>query len=292
MSNKHLVIFLSLVFPLFLRAQENYEYIGFIRVNDTVNISYKVALTEQSGVVKGYSLTGMGGEHETRSTIRGEYYEDKKELNFRETGIVYTKSPVTQDDFCFINTTIDNFTFKKSNKIKADFIGLFPDNTKCINGEILLSPLEKMEAKFDKVMTKINKSKRVSDSIKEKLSSMKMMDSLNLNILRKDQTMSVFSKSENVSLIIYDGGKEDGDKVTISVNNKTLLSNFEATNKQKLINLDLASGKTSIVIHADNEGSITPNTVIVELKDGDNTLKAMSNLKKGEKTQIDFLKAK
>ncbi|WP_240573106.1 hypothetical protein [Aestuariibaculum lutulentum] len=292
MLRNRLLFFMVLVYPIFISAQEAYEYIGFVRINDTVNIAYKVSLTEQKGEVKGYSLTGMGGEHETRSTIRGEYYEDKKQLNFRETGIVYTKSPVNQNDFCFINTTIENFSFKKDNKIKADFIGLFPDNTKCIDGEIMLSPLEKMEAKFDKVMTKINKSKRVSDSIKEKLSSMKMMDSLNMNILRKDQTLSVFSKSKNVSLIIYDGGKEDGDKITISVNGKTLISNFEATNKSKQINLDLAEGKTSIVINAVNEGSIAPNTVIVELKDGDNTIKAMSNLKKGEKTQIDFLKIK
>ncbi|GAA4304391.1 hypothetical protein [Aestuariibaculum suncheonense] len=292
MFRKCLVVFLFFFTAIFSNAQQSYEYIGFVRINDTVNISYKIALTEHMGKVKGYSLTGMGGEHETRSIIRGEYYEDKKELNFRETGIVYTKSPITQDDFCFINTTIRDFTFKKSDKIKADFIGLFSDNTKCVNGELMLSPLEKMEAKFDKVIKKINNSKKVSDSIKEKLSSMKMMDSLNMNILRKDQTLSVFSKSKSVSLIIYDGGKEDGDKINIKVNDKSLLTHFEATNTQKVINLDLIDGKTSIVINAVNEGSIAPNTVIVELKDGDNSIKAMSNLKKGEKTQIDFLKIK
>ncbi|MBD0831744.1 hypothetical protein [Aestuariibaculum sediminum] len=292
MSKKHLVIFLAVLFPIFLLAQEKYEYVGLILINDTINISYKVSLMENNGQVNGYSLTDLGGEHETRSTIKGEYNASNKELNFRETGIVYTKSPITQNDFCFINTTIEDFTFKKSNKIKANFVGLFSDHSKCVDGELFLSPLEKIEAKFSKVIKKVNNSKKVPDSIKTKLSSMKMMDSINMNVLRKNQTLSVFSKSKKVNLVIYDGGKEDGDKVTISINNKPVLTNFEAKNNKKVITVDLSAVKTSVVIKAVNEGSIAPNTVIVELQDGENTIKAMSNLNKGETTQIDFLKAK
>jgi len=39
-----------------------------------------------------------------------------------------------------------------------------------------------------------------------------------------------------------------------------------------------------------NEGTIQPNTIIVELYDNKNSIRALSNLKVGETTQIDILK--
>ena len=143
-----------------------------------------------------------------------------------------------------------------------------------------------------RVTKKINRMKKVPDSIKQRFKPLKMMDSLNMNILRKEQTLSVFSKSNQVHLIIYDGGKEDGDKITVSANTKTLLKNYEAKKEKRSIVLDVSDDTTSITIEAVNEGTIAPNTVIVEIKDGLNNIQALSNLKAGEKTQIDILKVR
>ncbi|MFH6769006.1 hypothetical protein V8G56_09685 [Gaetbulibacter aquiaggeris] len=277
--------------PIISWSQNAYEYMGLVMLNDSTTITYKISITEKNGSVKGYSLTDLGGEHETRSNILGEYDHVNNELNFRETSIIYTKSPVTQDDFCFINTTFKKFSFEKSNKIKANFVGLFSDNTRCIDGQLFLNSVEKIEARMDKMVTKINKSNKIADSTKVKINALRLMDSLNLNILKKDQTLSVFSKSKKVSIRVYDGGKEDGDKITIYANKKVVLNNYEANKEKRIIYLNLFDDKTSIVIKAENEGKITPNTVIVEIEDGNNNIKALSNLKQGETTQIDFLKA-
>jgi hypothetical protein len=282
-----LIIF---TFPFFSLAQEEFEYMGLIQLNDSTSITYKVALSELNGIVKGYSMTDLGGEHETRSSILGEYDKANNELNFRETSIIYTKSPVIQQDFCFINTTFKKFSFEKGKKIKANFVGLFSDNTRCIDGQLLLNSVEKVETKLDKMVSKINKSKKVSDSTKQKINSLRLMDSLNLNILKKNQTLSVFSNSKNVTITIYDGGKADGDKITIMVNGKPYLTNYEAKSDKKILTLNLIEDKTSFVIEALNEGSIKPNTVVVELDDHTNTIKALSNLKTGETTRIDILK--
>jgi hypothetical protein len=282
-----LIIF---TFPFFSFAQEEFEYMGLIQLNDSTSITYKVALSELNGIVKGYSMTDLGGEHETRSSILGEYDKANNELNFRETNIIYTKSPVIQQDFCFINTTFKKFSFEKGKKIKANFVGLFSDNTRCIDGQLLLNSVEKVETKLDKMVSKINKSKKVSDSTKQKINSLRLMDSLNLNILKKNQTLSVFSNSKNVTITIYDGGKADGDKITIMVNGKPYLTNYEAKSDKKILTLNLIEDKTSFVIEALNEGSIKPNTVVVELDDHTNTIKALSNLKTGETTRIDILK--
>ena len=288
---KYLLQFALCILPLLSSSQNGYEYMGLIKLNDSTAITYKISISERNGAVTGYSLTDLGGEHETRSNILGEYDKVNNELNFRETSIVYTKSPITQEDFCFINTTFKKFSFEKAKKIKANFVGLFSDNTRCIDGELLMNSVEKVEARLDKMVSKINKSTKVSDSTKQKINALRLMDSLNLNILKKNQTLSVFSKSKKVSLTIYDGGKADGDKITIYANNKVVLNNYEANKQKRIITLNLVDVKTSIVIKAENEGKIAPNTVIVEIEDGKNNIKALSNLKQGETTQIDFLKA-
>ena len=271
-------------------SQKEYDFVGAIRLNDSILISYKINFVENAGEVKGYSVTDLGGEHETRSNIFGEYDADNKILSFRETGIIYTKSPISQNDFCFLNTTIINFVFGKTKKVKANFIGLFSDNTQCINGEILLNTLEKAEERAQRLVHKINKSKRVPDSLKQKLSEVNLMDTFKMNMLKKDQTLSVFTKSNTIKFIIYDGGKDDGDKITITANNEVILNTFEVNKLKKYFEINLNNKKTSIVIKANNEGDIAPNTVVVEIDDGTNLIKALSNLKKGEITQIDILK--
>ncbi|MFH4965628.1 hypothetical protein V8G69_11550 [Gaetbulibacter sp. M235] len=290
MTKKYIAISILLISCCFSFSQENYGFIGVIAINDSISNSYKIELTQKSGVVKGFSVTDLGGEHETRSNIFGEYDKDKKELSFRETGIVYTKSPVSQQDFCFINTTIKGFVFGKTKTIKSNFVGLFSDNTQCINGKLFMNSIEKVENRIEKVTKKINNSNKIHDSLKQKINLTKMMDSLNMNILRKNQTLSVFSKSATLKLIVYDGGKLDGDKISITLNDKPYLMNYEAKSDKKILTLNLNGLKTSIKIKALNEGSIAPNTIVVELQDGNNTIKALSNLKAGETTRIDILK--
>ncbi|WP_223550274.1 hypothetical protein [Aestuariivivens sp. NBU2969] len=293
MIRKILLYYLVFMKPLLCLGQESHDYIGGIVLNDTLTITYKISLVDKNGKVEGYSISDLGGKYETKSSVFGEYNEDTKELSFRETQTIYTKTPLEPNyDFCYINTTIKNFSLGKTKKVKTKFIGLFSDNTKCINGELFLSLAEKIEAKMERMAEKINKMKRIPDSVKQKFQPLKMMDTLNMNILRKDQTLSIFSKSKSISLIIYDAGKEDGDKISIYANNKPLLENYEAKKEQKIIRVKIGEGTTTLVIKATNEGVIAPNTVVVELQDEDNTIKALSNLKKGETTQIDILKRK
>ncbi len=298
----NLTMFRKCLFYLFVfliynvgQSQNQYEYAGAIVLNDSssTTYSYMVSLSEVSGAVSGYSITNIGTEYETKTTVLGNYNKQKKELTIGEGEIIYTKTPIHFDEeSCFVNFSIKSFAFGKTKNAKGKFKGLSSDFKKCAEGEIFLNSIEKVEARISKVVKKIYKSKRIADSVKQKINPLKMLDSLRMNILRKNQTLSVFSKSEKVDLIIYDGGKVDGDKITISVNGKVLVNQYNANNTKKIISIDLVGAKTSIVIKANNEGLIAPNTIVVELDDRRNHIKALSNLKSGESTKIDILKKK
>ena len=225
--------------------------------------------------------------------MKAQHRLQKNELSINEVEVIYTKTPISfLDESCFVNFSIKSFVFGRTKKTKGKFKGLSSDFKKCAEGEIFLNSIEKVESRINKVVKKINKSKKIADSIKQKINPLKMLDSLRMNILRKDQTLSVFSKAEKVDLIIYDGGKEDGDKITIYVNGKVLVNQYNANNTKKVISIDLIDDKTSIVIKANNVGLIAPNTIVVEMDDNYNHIKALSNLKANESTQIDILKRK
>lgn len=268
-------------------SQNSYEYVGAIKLNDSSLIKYQVKFTETKGIINGHSITDIGGLHETKSNLLGTYNADLKLLEFKEMDIIYTKSKVIQEDFCFVNFTSLKYKLGNS-KINGSFQGLFSDNTECINGEIILNSKEKLTKRVKKVQRLISKTKKIPDSLKENFKMVNIMDSIQMNVLRTNQVMSVFSKSKKVRVEIYDGGKLDGDKITLKVNGEVLLSNFETTFKPKILNITLNDKKTSILLMANNVGSISTNTAVIEFFIDDQKIRALSNLKAKEFTQVDL----
>ncbi len=286
---RHTFFSFFFLFSFSLFAQNDYEYFGAIKLNDTSVISYKVLFQEKMGVITGYSITDLGGKHETKSELSGAYDAKNKILKLNEKGIVYTKSPITQDDFCFIHFTSKKFSLGRSKLLEGTFEGLFSDRTKCIDGSIKMTAIDKIVKRTKKITKKIISSKRINDSIKQRVNPIKLFDSLNMNILRKNETLSVFAKSKTLSLVIYDGGKEDGDRISLYLDNKIVLNNYEIKNTKKIIPLTIVGKKLNLKIVALNNGSIAQNTVVLKLLEKGREIDILSSLKKGESSQIEFL---
>ena len=270
-----------------MNAQNNYEYVGAIKLNDTSLITYQIKFTVNEGKINGYSLTDVGGEHETKSNLYGDYNADEKFIRFREKDIVYTKSEYSENDFCFVNFISNKFKLG-DNKIDGDFKGLFSDNTECISGEIILNSKEQMEKRIKKVQKVITKTKKIPDSLKKNYQVEKIMDSLNMNMLRDKQVLSVFSKSKDVKMVIYDGGREDGDNIDLKINNRDILKNYTITRKEKILPIKLSSKKTPIVLKANNVGNMSTNTAVIELYVDGIKIRTLTNLNKEEQTQINI----
>ena len=271
-------------------SQDSGEYVGAIKLNDSSIITYKVNFKIKGSKIEGFSVTDFGGEHETKSNLIGNYDEGKKKLSFNEIGIIYTKSPVIQKDFCFIYFQPVDYKVGKTSYFKGNFKGLFSDGQECISGEIFLNSIENVNEKMAKVSKKINNSNRVPDSVKVKFNNLNLMDKVNTNLLKANKTLSVFTKSKTINLELYDGGQEDGDIISIKVGNKLVLDNFTVTSQRKSLTIDLVNDKTSIVLIAKNTGTISTNTAVIEINDTENNIRALTNLKEGETTQIDVLK--
>lgn len=273
-------------------SQESYEYYGGVKLNgkDETIISYRLVFTEQDGTIVGYSVTDLGGAHETKNAVKGTYNSKTKVFTFKEEDILYTKSPISDDMFCFINFTGKVKLVNSNSALQGDFKGLFKNNDKCIDGTITLIGAKKVYKALNKINRKIQRSKKVDEKTKQEVNPIAILDSLKVNTLIKDQNLNVFAKSDKVLLEIWDAGKEDGDEIMLYLNNKPFLKNYKVTNKKKVITVDL-SRENVFKIVAVNEGEIKPNTAMIQLIDGNRTFELMSNLKEGESASITILKS-
>ena len=77
-------------------------------------------------------------------------------------------------------------------------------------------------------------------------------------------------KQQNFKVDLYDDGDIDGDIVSVYYNGKVVLSNKKLTDKPITLNLTADSDKTEneLLIYAENEGSIPPNTALMVVTEG------------------------
>lgn len=288
--------FLTILFYCFVNqmiGQNQYEYMGILRLNNKNSelISYRIVFTEKFGKIEGYSITDLAGDHETKNLITGEYNFATKILRFKETDLVYTKSPINTSDFCMVNFEGKVKLEQGKSKIDGKFKGLFTNEKPCISGSLILIGSEEVYHKMGKLDIKIQKSNKVTAEEKSQLNTISIIDSLRTNHLSKDQNVSLFWQKNSAIFELWDNGKIDGDQINVFVNNKLVLRNFTVSSKKEVLEVMLSPGKNEIKIVAVNEGDIPPNTVMIQLVgDRKDAIQFQSNLKKGEGAMFTLIK--
>ena len=275
-----------------LNAQEEYEYIGVIKLSDTAFISYKLIFNENNKLLQGYSVTDLGGSHETKSFITGYYDADTNVLNFYESGILYTKSEVIQQDFCFIHFEGKLKQLNDRQGIEGNFEGLYDNGESCINGSLQLLNFRKVLKRAKKLDKKIDRTLLISKEKRDKVNLVRDLDSLNMNIIKKNEALSVFSKTSQVEIQIYDAGQEDGDRISVYVNNVLLLDNYTVAQSKKILQIDLIQKVTNLKVKALNNGSIGSNTVKIDISVDSNIIETITNLEANEQAELIIRKIK
>lgn len=74
--------------------------------------------------------------------------------------------------------------------------------------------------------------------------------------------------SSNLVIYIWDNGTEDGDVVTLFLNGRRLANKMRVRKRRAAVSVKLERDDNYLILHADDLGSITPNTVAVAIDDG------------------------
>ena len=75
-------------------------------------------------------------------------------------------------------------------------------------------------------------------------------------------------QNERLQIQVWDNGTVDGDAVTLFLNGERLLYNYRVSKRKMTVPVQLKQDNNFLILHAEDIGSISPNTVAVSVNDG------------------------
>jgi hypothetical protein len=97
---------------------------------------------------------------------------------------------------------------------------------------------------------------------------------------------SITSKAKQIILAVWDDAVEDGDTISISINNTSVAKNMLIKKRPQFIMVTLSPGANTILFTGENLGSIPPNTAVLEIIDGKNRKAFFLETVPGEKNLL------
>ncbi|MFN8257557.1 MAG: hypothetical protein U0W24_17815 [Bacteroidales bacterium] len=79
------------------------------------------------------------------------------------------------------------------------------------------------------------------------------------------ESHSITIKSKAIEVQLWDYGKEDGDKISLFLNDKIILKKYTLAGKRKKMTLNLKPGLNKLIVYAHNLGKDPPNTASVTI---------------------------
>lgn len=288
---KPFVFFALVTFNIFSQAFETYEheFIGLIMLESKALYPYKINFNIDNDSIKGYSYTDIDGPNETRSAVKGVYNKKTKHLSFVEKDILYTKSKVDLEEFCFIK--LDGELKLKTNKktLKGDFIGYYPDKTECGKGKIRLVGKDYATKKISKIKKQLKK-KRVDSVTVKKIEQNKFLETNFETKIKSGEEVSVFIRSSELRIEIWDYGKEDRDIISIELNGNPVLTNYIVKKTKKVLILNLPKSKNLLKFITVNSGELETNTTKIKIYDIRRSYEILANLNVGKPASINIYK--
>ena len=93
-----------------------------------------------------------------------------------------------------------------------------------------------------------------------------------------------------LQLEVWDNDQEDGDVVSVMLNNHWILKGMRVTKNKKKLEIPLEEGDNTLVFHADNMGTAPPNTAAISFWDGQTSQTVIMNSDMGKSEAIRFIR--
>ena len=267
---------------VFSQRTENYS--GIITLENGTPLMFEMEFIQDKGIVNGFSITGKGTPDETKSDISGIFNKNTKTYKLKETQVLSTNSEADLNTFCYINMEITEKGKFSLKRYEGNFTGYFTNGNKCASGRIILMEKEKLEKKVEKIKKKVEKKIEKKKKKEEKINVM------STKVLKDGDDMLIKCYSDKITIYIWDANQEDGDKISLVVNDKYLLKDFTTKRKRKKIKYKLKKGENIIEITAVNLGSNPPNTSRIEIVDSKTKYPIITQLKLNKTAVIKIVK--
>ncbi len=281
---KKLLFLIFIISSTLLLSQKTEKYSGIITLENGTPLMFEMEFIQDKGIVNGFSITGKGTPDETKSDISGIFNKNTKTYKLKETQVLSTNSEADLNTFCYINMEITELGKLSLKRYEGNFTGYFTNGNKCASGRIILMEKEKLEKKVEKIKKKVEKKIEKKKKKEEKINVM------STKVLKDGDDMLIKCYSDKITIYIWDANQEDGDKISLVVNDKYLLKDFTTKRKRKKIKYKLKEGENIIEIKAISLGTSPPNTSRIELVDSKTKYPVITQLTLDKSAIISIMK--
>jgi len=279
-------------------AQRKFTLNGYLAVRGGESWHYRLVFTDTNDILKGYSLTYDDENKDTKALIEGRIDRKAKMLSFHETEITYNHGFETKVTICLVDATLKYDGHALGGRLSSKDIG----NADCGTGSInfineqelkqLFSELQPVDstpkpvpvvAAPEKKMTIIYDTVRATRPV----AAMQQPDKITTGTEKEYKWTS-----DTLKLEVWDGGKVDGDIISVMVDDKTMLQHYTLTQTKKRIEVALPGHGVSytVAIIAQNEGNEAPNTADILLIDRENSYHVIAYNEVGKKAVVHIRK--
>lgn len=308
LSIPHLFFTIAFLLSLHLPAgkaqgQEKVLY-GYLGVSGGESFRFRLVLSVYpDNQVSGYSYAISEKGKEIKAAISGTLDRENKVLHFREDRIVANEGFESRATICLIDAVLTYRTEDGqpvlSGKISSEDI----TRISCAEGSIRFTDKEAIEALFhtDKkpVQTTtmppepgrpaVRKPERKVVAVVSEVPEKKTgpVEKQEQKIITEGTEGLYLWNTDSVTISIRDGGREDGDRITLYYQDQPVLTDYTITNTFRTLRFPVPEKDTVIfILLAVQEGNEPPNTTDILLEDGPLRYTLTAHNRKGKKAKI------
>lgn len=260
---------------------KSHQLKGFMAVQGGETFTYRLELEEQAGgALKGFAYTYAKEGKDVKAAVEGRIDRSKKTLSFRETGILANNGFESKAVLCLVDATLKFLPDESGGQTLSGAItSNTASNALCGKGSIVFTDVTMLNELFKPIAAPAEKPAVAAAPEKEKPKKIVYV----YDTARKEAPKpaapardeitagqdAVYQWESDTALVeIWDGGKLDGDMVSVLFNGRPVLVRYTLKTEKKQLKLGLQPGINTLVILADNEGNEPPTTADILLHDG------------------------
>jgi hypothetical protein len=256
---------------------------GYLGVEGGESFVYQLIFTDSLGYIKGHSYTWLYEKSEVQAAITGYIDKKNKTFSFKENIILYNRGFQSNTTICLINALL-RYKQEDGNLV---FTGPITSsditNVSCGRGTITFQDNEVLRSLFNntpdeavpppkQTLPKTQKAMRIvydTVSTPKKATSQTSPNEPATARITEGMEKAYEWTTDTIIVDLWDGGRIDGDIVTVLYNNVPALDKYTVVKEPKRLKF-LLTGKSLevITIVAEHEGNEALNTANVLLTDG------------------------
>lgn len=279
-STMRIVIFLLLMCGFIIEhAFSQHRLKGFLGVEGGESFAYVMEFKDSSGFIKGYSYTYQTEKKEVKAQIEGLLDRENHILRFRETGLLYNHGFESRATICLIQTELKFVKEDGRAVFKGQITTSDATHVTCSGGTIVMNDETAINDLFEASFGTENKNDHPADKTPKTGKPVKYVydtatkvqkitrASEKMQQVTEGKDVVLYWDSDSIVIYLWDGGKIDGDVLSIWVGDRNLINRYTLTKEKKRLSM-LFSGKEMIItVQAENEGNEPPNTANMLLED-------------------------